>query len=155
MGGPPVFDEEGLWQLVTFDMAWKDLSVSGPESARYRPDVFKLNGMHTAEAILDPLTRVELSVGESAYIRVVIAPINSANQWGRVSLGGLPYQVVASDGRPMRRVPTVMSWEIGPGERYDIMLLAEMAQTVPANIDYLEDYTGNILGQVATEIEFV
>jgi FtsP/CotA-like multicopper oxidase with cupredoxin domain len=149
--GGPVFDEEVLWQLVTFDTTWKNLMVSGPATARHRPDVFMLNGKQTAEATLDPFTRVELSVGEIAYIRVV----NSAYQWGRVSLGGLPFQVVASDGRPMRQVPTAVSWELGPGERYDLMLVAESAQSVAATIDYLDDYTGNALGQVATEINIV
>lgn len=147
----PVFDEEVLWQLTTLDMSWKDLAVSGPETARHRPDVFLLNGGQSADASLDPFTRVEFSVGETAYIRLV----NSAYQWGRVSLGGLPFQVVASDGRPMRQVPTVLEWEIGPGKRYDLMLVAAAAQSVAAKIEYLDDYTGNVLGEVSTEINII
>ena len=149
--GGPVFDEEVLWQLTTIDSAWKALMFSGSESARHRPDIFLLNGKQTADATADLYTRVEFSVGETAYIRLV----NSAYQWGRVSLGGLPFQVVASDGRPMRQVPMVTSWELGPGERYDLLLVGETAQTTSATIEYLDDYSGNVVGQVSTEIRIV
>jgi len=149
--GGPTFDEEVLWHLQTFDLAWKDEMVSGPATARHRPNVFLLNGKQTADALVDPFTVVNFEVGQTAYLRVV----NSAYQWGRVRLGGLPFQVVASDGRPMRKVPTTDVWEIGPGERYDFLLQSEVPVSVEATVDYLDDYTGQILGQVATNINIV
>ena len=146
--GGPEFDEEVLWQLNTLDMSWNNVSFSSASTARHRPDVFMLNGRQTAEARTDACTRVEFEVGQTAYIRVV----NSCYQWGRVSLGGLPFQVVASDGRPMRQVPTVTTWELGPGERYDLLLQAGKPQFVLGTVEYLNDYTGEVLGTVETEI---
>ncbi len=144
--GGPTFDEEVAWHMGTFDMAWKDIPVSGPETARHRPNVFMLNGKQSAEAKTDPFTVLNVNVGQTAYIRA----INSAYQWGRVSLGGLPFNVVASDGRPMRKVQTVKSLEIAPGERFDIIFDAVAPTQVEATIDYLDDYTRNVIGQAAT-----
>jgi FtsP/CotA-like multicopper oxidase with cupredoxin domain len=146
--GGPTFDEEVLWHLSTLDMSWKDVPVSGPQTARHQPDVFLLNGKQTDEAMVDPYTLVDFAVGEKAYIRV----LNSAYQWARVTLGGLPFQVVASDGRPMRKVPTARSWELGPGERYDLLLQSSQPQTVIGTVDYLDDFTGSVTGQAATAI---
>lgn len=146
--GGPTFDEEVLWHLHTFDMAWKDINFSGAATARHRPGVFLLNGLQTADAEVDPFTRLDLAVGQTAYLRL----LNHAYQWARVSLGGLPFQVVASDGRPMLQAPTVNSWELGPGERYDLLIDASAPASVTGTVDYLDDYTGGILGQAATQI---
>lgn len=146
--GGPTFDDEVLWHLQTFDMAWKNLIASSPLTARHRPGIFLLNGRETADATADPFTRLDLAVGQTAYIRL----LNHSYQWARVSLGGLPFQVVATDGRPMLQVPTTDSWELGPGERYDLLLDTTAPTTVAATVDYLDDYTGNVLGSVATEI---
>ncbi len=146
--GGPTFDEEVAWHLHTFDMAWAGLTEPGAETARHRPNVFLLNGKQTWQATTDPFTRLDLSVGQTAYIRL----LSCAYQWGRVSLGGLPFEVVASDGRPMRQVPTTDAWEIGPGERYDLLFRPTEPAVVEATIDYLDDYTGKVLGQAATQI---
>ncbi len=136
------------WHLHTFDTAWKDVTFSDPACARHRPDVFLLNGLQTKQATGDPYTRLDLAAGETAYLRL----LNMGFQWARVRLGGLPFQVVASDGRPMRQVPTTDRWEIGPGERYDLLLKAPAPMAVQATVDYLDDYTGNVLGRAATQI---
>ncbi len=146
--GGPTFDEEVAWHLHTFDMAWAGLTQSGAESARHRPNVFLLNGKQTADATADPYTQVNLAVGQRAYIRV----LNSSYHWARVALGGLEFDVVATDGRPMLQVPTTDSWELGPGERYDLLLEAVKPSLVNATVDYLDDYTGKVRGQVATQI---
>jgi len=154
--GGPTFQEEVLWHLQTYDMSWKDVMVSGSQTARHHPNVFLLNGKQTEQAMTDPYTRLELLFGHTAYIRLV----NMGYQWARVSLGGLPFEVVASDGRPMRQVPMTDQWEIGPGERYDLLfqplgpniMQPTEPTVVQATIDYLDDYTGKVLGQVATQI---
>ena len=146
--GGPNFDEEVAWHLHTFDMTWKNLVTSGPATARHRPDVFLLNGKQSASAIADPYTQLNLAVGQRAYIRL----LNSSYQWARVALGGLGFDVVASDGRPMLQVPTTDTWEIGPGERYDLLFEGVKPAVLDATVDYLDDYTGKILGQAATQI---
>lgn len=146
--GGPTFNEEVAWHLQTYDMAWKNVTESGLQTARHRPGVFLLNGNQTAAAMIDPFTRLDLSVGDTAYIRL----LNMAYQWARVSLGGLPFRVVASDGRPMRHAARAQSWELAPGERYDLLLEAEAPAAVDATVAYLDDYTGKVLGQAATAI---
>jgi hypothetical protein len=52
----------------------------------------------------------------------------------------------------MRQVPTVKSVEIAPGERYDLRLTAGDPTVVDATVEYLDDYTGNVLGTASTRI---
>ncbi|HED65332.1 MAG TPA: hypothetical protein ENJ09_07235 [Planctomycetes bacterium] len=147
--GGPTFDEEVLWQLGTVDTTWMNLSTSGPGTARFRPDGFLLNGRETAAATADPYTKVVFQRGETAYIRIA----NYSYQWARVRLGGLSFQVVASDGRPMQSAPTVTEWELGPGERYDILLTGAQVGSWTAVVEYLDDYTGGVFGSVSTAIQ--
>jgi FtsP/CotA-like multicopper oxidase with cupredoxin domain len=147
--GGPSFDEEVLWQLATIDTAWMNLYVSGPETARFQPDAFLLNGLESAAAKMDLYSKVVLQQGQTGYIRMS----NASYQWARVRLGGLSFQVVASDGRPMLGTPTVTEWEFGPGERYDLLLSGLAAGTWPATIEYLDDHSGAVLGSVETVIQ--
>ena len=146
--GGPSFDEEVLWHLQTYDMAWESVNESGPTTARHRPNVFLINGRESAEAQECPFTVLRMTVGQVGYLRVV----NQAYQFARFSLAGLPFQVVASDGRPMPKPITTDSWEIGTGERYDILFSSPKPFGGLATVDYLDDYTGQVLGQASTEI---
>ncbi len=147
--GGPTFDEEVLWHLMTYDLNWKDISRSGLATARHRPGVFMLNGFESVQARDDLFTRLVATVGQRIYLRV----LNSSYQWGRVRLAGLPFDVVASDGRPMRQVVTTDSWEIGPGERYDLLLTPTAPISADATVEYLDDWTGAVLGTAATRLE--
>ena len=147
--GGPRFDEEVLWHLSTYDLNWEAAQTSGPLTARHRPNVFLLNGRETAEARECPFTVINMRAGEIGYIRVV----NQAYQFAKFNLGGLPFQIVASDGRPMPKPITTDSWEIGTGERYDVLFTPTMPGSRFATIDYLDDYTGETIGQVSTRID--
>ncbi|MEM9410354.1 MAG: multicopper oxidase domain-containing protein [Planctomycetota bacterium] len=147
--GGPRFDEEVLWHLSTYDLAWEAAQGSGPLTARHRPGVFLLNGRETEEARQCPFTIVRMRAGDTCYLRVV----NQAYQFARFNLGGIPFEVVASDGRPMPKPITADSWEIGTGERYDILFRSTRPGTRVATIDYLDDYTGAPIGQVSTLIQ--
>lgn len=147
--GGPVFDEEVLWQLSTIDSSWFTLQESSSATARHRPDAFLINGFETERARSDSYTRIAARVGQRVYLRIV----HSGYQWARVSLGGIPFDIVASDGRPMRQVQRATSIEIGPGERYDLYFTPSQPGQSLATVDYLDDYTGAILGSVSTEIE--
>jgi len=146
--GGPTFDEEVLWQLATIDTAWMSLSTSGPANARMRPNVFLLNGFETGNAKADPYSRVIIQQGQKAYIRVSSA----AYQWARVKIGGLSFDVVASDGRPMLASQSVTELEMGPGERYDLLLTGIVPGSWEATIEYLDDHSGAVLGTVKTDI---
>ncbi len=149
--GGPAFDEEVLWQLSTIDTSWMYLMSSGTATARFNPDGFLLNGLETAAAKADTFSRVVIQQGQTAYIRVM----NAAYQWARVRIGGLAFQVAATDGRPMLTTPSVTEWELGPGERYDLLLSGLAAGTWEATIEYLDDHTGGVLGVVKTDVVVV
>ena len=146
--GGPTFDEEVLWQLGTMDTSWNNENAPGPATARFYPDVFLLNGKETADARVDPFTRVAVTAGQKAYIRV----LNSSYNWARVSLGGLPFQVVASDGRPLQSALASGVLELGPGERYDLLVQPLRPGTWSAHIDYTDGLTGAVVGGVQTDI---
>ncbi len=147
--GGPTFDEEVLWQLSTLDVSWDLLQNSAPNAtARFHPDVFLLNGRETAAATTDVFTKVVVAAGGKAYLRIV----NCAYQFERVSLGGLPFDVVASDGRPLLNSYTTGVLELGPGERYDLLIEPQAVGVWNAQVDYLSDYTGAVLGSVQTQI---
>jgi FtsP/CotA-like multicopper oxidase with cupredoxin domain len=147
--GGPAFDEEVLWQLNTYDLSWEGIPQSGVVTARHRPNVFLLNGRVSADAQVCPFTLIRMQVGQVGYLRV----LNQAYQFARFSLGGLPFDVVASDGRPMPAPITTDTWEIGTGERYDVLFSSKSPFNALATVDYLDDYTGNVLGQVSTVID--
>ena len=149
--GGPTFDEEVLWHLLTYDLTWANLSTSGSATARHRPNAFLLNGFASEQARTDPYTRLVAAVGQRIYLRI----LNSSYQWGRIRLAGLSFDVVASDGRPMRQVVTTDSWEIGPGERYDLLITPTAPISADATVEYLDDWTGAVLGTAATRLEIV
>ena len=149
--GGPSFDEEVLWQLSSFDSTWMNGFSSGSGTARFRPDLFTINGFETAAATADPYTRVVATVGQKVYLRVS----NSAYNWTRVSLGGLPFEVIDTDGRPMQTSYTTTSLELGPGERYGLLLDATTAGTYQGIVEYLNEYTGGVWGDARTEIVIV
>ncbi len=149
--GGPSFDEEVLWQLQSADTSWFSQWVSGPATARFRPDGFLLNGLDGAAALDDTFSRASIQRGQRAYIRV----LNAAYNWARVTLGGLPFDVVASEGRPMRANLRTRQLELGPGERYDLLFEGLEVGSHRARIEYLNEYDGTVHGSVETRIDIV
>ncbi len=145
--GGPTFDEEVLWHLSTYDTNWANLTASGTATARMRPNAFLLNGLETKDARQDWISRVEFGVGQTAYLRLT----NTSYQWARVSLGGQAFQVVASDGHPLANAYSAHEIELGPGERYDLLLTGFQAGNYPGLVEYLDD-RGNVIGTVKTRI---
>ncbi|MBC8370881.1 MAG: multicopper oxidase domain-containing protein [Planctomycetes bacterium] len=147
--GGPTFDKEALWQASTVDTFWSDnLLVSGTETARFNPDGFLINGLDTPAAKTDVHTRIDCAAGDTVYLRLS----QSSYLWSRYELDGIPFQVVASDGRPYPTPVNATELEIGPGERYDIMFTAPAAGTYTPRISFLDDYTQNVVGFAETKI---
>ena len=147
-GGPQI-DEEVLWHLTTYDLAWESENQSSNITARHRPNVFLLNGRESADAQTCPFTVVKTGLNKNAYVRVV----NQAYQFARFSLGGLPFQIVATDGRPLANPIKTDNWMMGTGERYDIMFSSSVPYKSLATIEYLDPYDSTVVGTVSTVIE--
>lgn len=143
--GGPAFDKEYVWQLHTFDTSWHGLMQSSAATARYRPDVFLINGMEGSNLLSDTATAVQALPGERVLIRLVNPGYLPAN----VNLGDTPFDVVSSDGRPLLTPVTVTDFVVGPGERYDIMF--DMPASVASAVVSYRSITGlRELGAAAT-----
>ncbi len=146
--GGPQFQREYLWHLHTYDSSWHGLTVSGAATVRYRPNVFMINGRQNDLAANDPTVAISGSGGDSVLLRLV----NPGYLPADVSLGGLEFQVIASDGRPVRSTFSATRLRILPGERYDLLLTLPAGTNTLASIDYLDIRGATVLGSVNTVI---
>ena len=144
--GGPTFTQEYVWQMGTFDTTWRSTNVSGAQTIRYRPDVFMINGVNGETAKNDPTVAITANAGEKVLIRLN----QTSYQGAKVDFGGIPFEVIASDGRPAASAPTVTSLYLTPGERYDILLTMPSSGTYNATVSYYDNRGENIIGTVST-----
>jgi len=150
--GGPTFDKEYIWHLHTYDSSWHSQhgpQISGPGTVRHRPDYFMINGRDGGNTFADPTTAITAAAGE----RVLIRATNVGYQPALVQLGDLEFEVIASDGRPLRS--TVLSTQqlVAPGERYDILFTMPSAPNGVATVDYFDIRLTGILGTASTSIQ--
>jgi FtsP/CotA-like multicopper oxidase with cupredoxin domain len=124
--------------------------VSGPGTVRHRPDYFMINGRDGNETLTDPATAIEAVPDQMVLIRLN----NVGYQPALVQLGGLEFEVIASDGRPLVQALTTDSVMIAPGERYDVLLTIPVPGSWTATVDYYHIRgDGTLLGTAATSIK--
>jgi FtsP/CotA-like multicopper oxidase with cupredoxin domain len=146
--GGPVFEREYIWHLHTFDSAWHSERISGPRTVRHRPDYFMINGRDGELEIDDPATAVAATPGERVLIRLT----NVGYQPALVELGGLSFEVIASDGRPLPTPIVTAERLVAPGERYDILFTMPPAIDYTATVDYWDIRLQRVLGRTLTRI---
>lgn len=148
----PVFDREYIWHLHTFDSSWHvDPLVSGPiVTERYTPDYFMINGRDGPDITVDPTSAIVALPNQQIAIRLV----NMGYQPAMVSLGGIAFDIVASDGRPLKQLmlDALTEYMIGPGERYDIIFTMPATGITNATVDYYDIQGRNILGTAVSSI---
>lgn len=151
--GSPVFDKEYVWQLHTFDSRWHSgVLQSGVNTQRYSPNYFMINGVDGNNLLLDPATRIDGVAGERILIRLV----NLGYMPAIVNLGGILFDVEASDGRPLASpILSQSEYRIGPGERYDIFFTIPTTASQTASVKYLDITGRSILGQALTTINAI
>ena len=149
--GGPSFDKEYVWHLHTFDSSWHQggMPVSGPGTVRHRPDYFMINGRDGADTLSDPTTAITAAAGETVLIRTN----NMGYQPALLQLGGLQFQVIASDGRPLPAPLVVTQHIVAPGERYDILFQMPPATDRMATVEYFDIRLIGVLGAVSTSIQ--
>lgn len=147
----PVFDKEYIWHLHTFDSSWHDNMVSGANTVRHRPDYFMINGRDGANTLTDNTTAISAGAGQKVLIRT-----NGVGyQTARVRLGGLAFEVIASDGRPLPAPITATEWLIAPGERYDLLVTMPSSGQRIATVEYYDIRRAAILGEASTTLTVV
>jgi FtsP/CotA-like multicopper oxidase with cupredoxin domain len=125
--------------------------VSGSRTSRYRPDYFMINGLDQNLASDDPASAILASPGDRVLIRLT----NVGYQPSLVELGGLEFEVVASDGRPLRAPYSATRQLVEPGEPYDITFTMPATADYMATVDYLDIRQQLILGRASTRIQTV
>ena len=150
--GGPAFDKEYIWQLTTYDSTWHSgmggMGGGGSNLARYRPDYFMINGKDGANANNDSTTAITAGAGQRVLVRVN----GTSYMPGIVRLGGLSFEVVASDGRPLAQPYTATELFCAAGERYDIILTMPSAGQYTGSIEYRDIRNASTLGTVTTTI---
>ncbi|WP_297528289.1 multicopper oxidase family protein [Thiohalobacter sp.] len=149
--GGPTFDKEYVWQLGTFDSSWHGQMVSGSGTVRYRPDYFMINGRDGANAGTDSTVAVSAGAGQTVLIRVN----GTSYMPAIVRLGGLPFEVIASDGRPLAQSYTATEQLVCAGERYDLLVTMPSSGQYAATVDYYDIRRATLLGSVATTVTVV
>jgi FtsP/CotA-like multicopper oxidase with cupredoxin domain len=147
--GGPALDREYIWHLHTFDSTWHSQMVSGPRTVRHRPDYFMINGRDGASSLNDPTSAILAAPGERVLVRLV----NVGYQPALVTLGGLEFTVIASDGRPLPAPLNMTEYLVSPGERYDIMFKMPPGANYRALVEYLDIRMRRVLGHASTRVE--
>lgn len=155
--GGPAFDKEYLWQLHTFDSSWRTGggggmggggNTSGTNTTRYRPDYFMINGRDGNNLNADSTVAISAGAGQ----KVLVRGVHSGYQPAMVKMGGLVFDVIASDGRPLPAAISATEWLMAPGERYDILLTMPASGQRTATVDYYDIRLGSVLGTASTTI---
>lgn len=148
--GGPSFQREYIWQLHTFDTRWHTAGTTGPGTLRYRPNVFMINGRDGNAPLTDPTTAINAPQGTKVLLRL----IGFGQMPAVVDLGGVPFDVIASDGRAFKQgaITGQSTWRISPGERYDLLLTLPAAGVRQATVTYLNIRSTGAVGSVQTSI---
>jgi FtsP/CotA-like multicopper oxidase with cupredoxin domain len=145
----PTFDNEYIWQLTTYDSNWHSGGMGDVSNLdRYRPDYFMINGKDGVNAENDSATAITANAGDKVLVR-----INGTSYLpGIVRMGGLSFEVVASDGRPLAQSYTATEIMCAAGERYDIILTMPSSGQYTGSIEYRDIRNAKALGTVTTTI---
>ena len=176
-GSPTTFARQYMWVIAEVDKSWHDKAAAGNfgDSAefayftQYNPQHFFIANYHinvatlkTADGILGrgtvktPANNIAGKVGDTILIR-----LGNLGYWNKkVNLGGLAFDIVSTDGKPIKNANHVLdpilnqtSVEAGPGERYDLMVkLPATAGTYTAKVDFLEPHKKAVIGSVTQVI---
>ena len=172
-GSPTTFARQYMWVIAEVDKSWHDKAASGnfgdsaefayftqynPQHffiANYFIDVANLkssNGILGRGVVKTSANNLAGKTGETLLIR-----LGNLGYWNKkVSLGGLKFDVVATDGKPMKNTSGALdpmvdqtSIEAGPGERYDLMVkLPTTAGAYTAKIEFLEPHNKAVKGTI-------
>ena len=134
--------------MSEYDSKWHNSMEGSVNYSYYNPDYFLINGKANPDPSSDPKTAVTARKNQTVLVRL----INAGYLVAVVSLGGLPFKVVASDGRPLPSTVTTTSQIIAPGERYDLLVTFSSTGNWLAEVKYLNWYNQTLRGKANTKI---
>jgi FtsP/CotA-like multicopper oxidase with cupredoxin domain len=107
-----------------------------------------INGKDGEDTLTDPSTAISGAPGEKVLIRAN----NMGYQPALVRLGGLEFQVIASDGRPLPVAIVGTEQLVSPGERYDLLIQLPYVGDWAAQVHYFGIGLRRQLGTATTSI---
>jgi FtsP/CotA-like multicopper oxidase with cupredoxin domain len=139
--GGPAYDKEYTFVLNEIDPAWHKAVEEGKPYDRtdFHPRYWTINGKAYPDTEADPTTMIEGKVGETVLVRL----INSGYQTHSMHLHGSHFKVIASDGRPLPEVLEKDTINVGPGERYDLLITFTQSGEFPFHSHNIIDNTNN------------
>lgn len=157
--GGPTYDVEAVWACDEFDSSWhnKDWAAGtcGDDAGlnTLNPDYFLISGVDGAQSALNPSKGITATVspGQTLLVRY----INAGYYAQRIDFGGLEFQVVASDARPLHNPVSITSLEACSAERYDCLfspVAGQSGRSFTVTVQYLHWVSGAVLGEAKTSI---
>jgi len=148
----PTFDKEYIWHMTTYDTTWHSGGgMGGAVLQRYRPNYFMINGKDGSNVVNDSATAISAAAGQKVLIRVN----GTSYMPGTVRLGGLQFEVIASDGRPLAVPYTTTEQLCCAGERYDLLVTMPASGQYTASIEYRDIRNGKAIGTATTTLTVI
>lgn len=139
--GGPAYDKEYTFVLNEIDPVWHDAVEQGKAYDRtdFRPKYWTINGKSYPDTEESSDSMIKGTEGETVLIRL----INSGYEQHSFHMHGFHFQVIASDGRPLDDPLEKDTINIGPGERYDILVTFTQIGDFPFHSHNIVDNTNN------------
>jgi plastocyanin len=139
--GGPAYGKEYTFVLNEIDPVWHKAVEAGTAYDRtdFHPRYWTINGKAYPDTEDDPTTMIEGKIGEKVLLRL----INSGYQTHAFHLHGSHFQVIASDGRPLPAAVEKDTINVGPGERYDLLITFTQSGEFPLHSHNIIDNTNN------------
>ncbi|BFT74525.1 multicopper oxidase family protein [Paenibacillus sp. P36] len=128
--GGPSYDKEVVFHLNEIDQSWHEAVEQRKLYDRtvFKPNFWTMNGEFQSS---HAGSSIRALAGETYLIRL----INSGYEKRTFHMNGRTFQVVASDGRPLKQAVDKQSITLASAERYDILVKFDQAGTYPAQFD--------------------
>ena len=146
----PAFDKEYIWHLTTYDSSWHG-NTSSSDLQRYNPDYLMINGKDGADLLNDSTSAISAGAGQKVLVRVT----GTSYLPGVIRMGGLPFEVIASDGRPLAQSYTTTEQLCAAGERYDLLITMPSSGQYTVGIEYRDIQNRKVLGTANTTLTVV
>lgn len=139
--GGPTYNKEYTFVLNEIDPVWHKAVEDGKAYDRtdFHPRYWTINGKAHPDTEGDPSTSIEGKVGDKVLVRI----INSGYQPHSMHLHGHHFGVIASDGRPLPEIKEKDTINVGPGERYDLLITFTQSGDYPFHSHNIIDNTNN------------
>ncbi|GAC1618238.1 MAG: hypothetical protein NVS4B9_08520 [Ktedonobacteraceae bacterium] len=151
----PTFNKQYTFVLSEMDSGghqidYNNIYKNGPTMnwTHYQPDYFLLNGKAYPDTTMDPTTSIHATPGQIVLIRFV----NAGSRVRVIHPDGSRFLVIGTDGRKLDQPYEEETLQIGPAERYDIILRLSQAGRFMLHDRVDKNTGGTSLDKVLTTI---